>query len=389
MYTLLLAIIYVAFVSTGLPDSLLGAAWPSMRSSYEVPLSYAGIISILVTVCIICSSLMAGAVSRRVGTPLVAALSVLLSALAMLGYAQADSFWELCLFSIPYGFAAGAIDTVLNNYVALNYSARHMSWLHAVWGVGASISPLIMSCSLRWSNDWQNGYWFIGGMQLVLATALLLSLPLWKSNKETPDKSSTVKDNEVGNWAALKTPGVIFVLLAFFSYGAIEIAASLWAASYLEDIRGLGKVAAAGYAGLFFFGVMSGRFLGGIIAPYCSERNQIIGGAAFLMLGALLLWLPVASNIPVLAGLLIVGMGGAPICPALFHAIPRYFGEANSMSITGLEMAFSYLGASLMPPLLGLVAEFAGLGIYPLYLAFWGIFVIFMMMFLKRSLNQV
>ncbi len=385
MYALLLVIIYFAFVSTGLPDSLLGAAWPSMRSSYEVPLSYAGIISILVTVCIICSSLMAGAVSRKLGTPLVSALSVLLSALAMLGYAQADSFWELCLFSIPYGFAAGAIDTALNNYVSLNYSARHMSWLHAVWGVGASISPFIMSCSLRWSHDWQNGYWVVGGMQLGLAIILLLSLPLWKKSKAStaPSDSST---EAVGNWAALKTPGVIFVLLAFFSYGAIEIAASLWAASYLEEIRHLSKVAAAGYAGLFFFGVMSGRFISGVIAPYCSERHQIVGGAGVLLIGATLLWLPVASNIPVLAGLLIVGMGGAPICPALFHAIPRYFGEANSLSITGLQMAFSYLGATIMPPLLGLLAEFVGLGIYPLYLAFWGVFVFFMMRFLKRAL---
>ncbi len=386
MYALLLVIIYFAFVSTGLPDSLLGAAWPSMRSSYEVPLSYAGIISILVTICIISSSLMAGAVSRKLGTPLVSALSVLLSAFAMLGYAQADSFWELCLFSIPYGFAAGAIDTALNNYVSLNYSARHMSWLHAVWGVGASISPFIMSCSLRWSNDWQNGYWVVGGLQLGLAIILLLSLPLWK-RKPAAQANPSPNQEKIGNWAALKTPGVIFVLLTFFSYGAIEIAASLWAASYLEEIRNMGKVAAAGYAGLFFFGVMSGRFLSGIIAPYCSERHQIIGGAFVLMFGAILLWLPVQSNIPVLAGLLIVGMGGAPICPALFHAIPRYFGEANSMSITGLQMAFSYLGATLMPPMLGILAEFVGLGIYPIYLAFWGIFAILMMRFLKRALN--
>ncbi len=393
MYHLLLLVIYLAFFSLGLPDALLGASWPAMRSSFEVSLSYAGIISLLVTVCIIISSLSASVIARKLGTPRLVVGSAMLSAAAMLGYAQADSLLELCLYSIPYGLAAGAIDTSLNNYASLHYSARHMSWLHGVWGLGASTSPLIMSLTLSLSGTWQSGYLTVGLLQLVLALALLLSMPLWKkSGQEQPsDPASAARDaaaahekESQGNLAALRTRGVLPVLMCFFAYGALEIAGGLWAASYLREVKQLSLVQASGYASLYFAGIVGGRFLNGVIAPYCSEKTQIYSGVGLMLLGALLLALPVDSLLLPIAGLLLVGIGGAPICPALFHAIPRYFGEQKSFAITGLQMAFSYIGASLMPPLMGVLAEFAGLAIYPYYLGFWAFFVLVMMMQLRR-----
>ncbi len=387
MYSLLLLAIYFAFLSMGLPDALLGAAWPSMRASFEVPLSYAGIISMLVTLCIIISSLSAASLTRRLGRARLVFASALLSALSLMGYAQADSIVELALFSIPYGLAAGAIDTSLNNYVALHYSARHMSWLHGIWGIGAATSPIIMSLSLSQYGEWQMGYWIVAALQLTIALGLLLCIPLWKEEKSAPapaDERETPRP--MGNIAALKTPGVLCVLMCFFAYGSLEVAGGLWAASYLVDCKGLSPALASGYASLYFMGVVGGRFLCGFVAPYCSERRQILSGVGLMLLGVLLLLLPHVAL--VMLGLFLIGVGGAPICPALFHAIPRYFGEERSLAITGLQMAFSYLGASLMPPFMGLLAELAGLGIYPLYLGFWSGFVLLMMILLGRSLGQ-
>ncbi len=379
----------------GLPDALLGSAWPSMRSDFHVSLSYAGIISLIVTVCIVISSLSAQWLTQRLGTVRIVVLSAFLSAGAMMAYANADSLLWLCLFSIPYGLAAGSIDTVLNNYVALHYSARHMSWLHAVWGVGASTSPLIMGLSLTYSGQWQGGYWAVGMLQLLLAIALCLSMPLWKkkpahteeSDSEEPDSEEPESIEKVNNIVALRTPGVIFVLMCFFAYGAIEVAASLWAASFLVEVKGLTFASASVFASLYFAGIILGRFLNGVIAPYCSAKKQIIGGAFLILMGVALLYVPVSGAMLSVTGLLLIGIGGAPICPALFHVIPRYFGEAKSMAIAGLQMAFSYIGASLMPPVLGLLAEYTGLMVYPAYLAFWAGFVLLMQWCLARTVK--
>ncbi len=391
MYQLLLAILYFAFLSTGLPDALLGSAWPAMRSEFNVTLSYAGIISLIVTVCIVISSLSARWVTQKLGAARIVALSAFLSAGSMIAYANADSLLWLCLFAIPYGLAAGCIDTVLNNYVSLHYSARHMSWLHAVWGVGASASPLIMGLSLTYSNQWQTGYWVVGILQIFIAIILCLSIPIWKKKSERIIASSDERLQEtdkVSNIVALRTPGVIFVLMCFFAYGAIEVAASLWAASFLVEMKGLSFAYSSFYASLFFVGVILGRFLNGVIAPYCPAKKQITGGAFLILLGVLLLYAPALSAVWSVVGLLLIGIGGAPICPALFYVIPHHFGEAKSMTIAGLQMAFSYIGASLMPPVLGLLAEYTGLMIYPAYLAFWACFVLLMQWGLARTVKE-
>ncbi len=389
MYSFLLFVIYFAFFSMGLPDTLLGAAWPSMRNSFDVPLSYAGIISIIVTICIIISSLSVSWLGRRIRISRVVIISGILSALSMLGYAQASSIWEIVLFSIPYGLSAGAIDTSLNNYVAITYSARHMSWLHGVWGVGASTSPIIMSLSISNTGQWQSGYWVVFLLQLCIAVGLMMSSRLWKISKNNPSSSTEHKNGPktTSNMTALKTPGVIFILMSFFAYGALEIAGGLWAASYLHDVKDFSIIDASGYASLYFVGIVGGRFLGGVVAPYCSDRAQIFYGVACMILGVVLLILPFTPEYVVLVSLLIIGLGGAPICPALFHAIPRYFGKEKSLNIMGLQMAFSYIGASLMPPLMGILAEIAGLRIYPYYLGFWSIFILLMMIMLNRRLK--
>ncbi len=391
MYQLLLVILYFAFLSMGLPDALLGSAWPSMRSDFHVSLSYAGIISLIVTVCIVISSLSAQWLTQRLGTVRIVVLSAFLSAGSMIAYANADSLLWLCLFSIPYGLAAGSIDTVLNNYVSLNYSARHMSWLHAVWGVGASTSPLIMGLSLTYSGQWQGGYWAVGMLQLLIAIVLCLSMPIWRKKPANTDESTNDEPEsaeKVNNIVALRTPGVIFVLMCFFAYGAIEVAASLWAASFLVEVKGLTFASASVFASLYFAGIILGRFLNGLIAPYCSAKKQIIGGAFLILIGVALLYVPVSSATLSVTGLLLIGIGGAPICPALFHVIPQYFGEAKSMAIAGLQMAFSYIGASLMPPVLGLCAEYTGLMVYPAYLAFWAGFVLLMQWSLARTVKK-
>ncbi len=376
MYQLLLVILYLAFLSTGLPDALLGAAWPSMRSEFNVSLSYAGLISAIVTICIVLSSLSVQRVVRWLGSARLVVLSAFLSAISMLGYAYADSLAWLCLLAIPYGLSAGAIDAVLNNYVALHYSARHMSWLHGVWGLGAAASPIIMGYGLSYSGQWQVAYLLVGGLQVLVATALCLSIPFWKNARSSD--APTPSADLVSNGAVLRTPGVIFVLMSFFAYGAIEVAASLWAASYLVEVKQLSYAKASSYASLYFVGILLGRFLNGLVAPYCSTKNQIVVGALLIILGAVFLYMPVDRDYVSLIGLLLIGLGGAPICPALFHVIPRYFGKAKSMAIAGLQLAFSYIGASLMPPVLGLLAEYVGLIAYPAYLGFWAVFVIMM-----------
>ncbi len=383
MYQVLLIILYLAFLSTGLPDALLGSAWPSMRSDFNVSLSYAGLISAIVTICIVISSLSVQYLVRCLGSARVVVLSAFLSAVAILGYAHADSLTWLCLLAIPYGLSAGSIDAVLNNYVALHYSARHMSWLHGVWGLGAAASPIIMGYSLSHYGQWQAAYFLVGGLQLLVATALCLSLPLWKKMSAAPTPSEDVPE-KVSNWQALRTTGVAHVLMCFFAYGAIEVAASLWAASYLVEVKQLSHATAATYASIYFVGILLGRFINGLVAPHCTTKSQIVIGSLLIILGVVLLYLPVESSYFSLAALLLIGMGGAPICPALFHAIPRYFGKAKSMTIAGLQLAFSYIGASLMPPILGFLAEHVGLIAYPAYLAFWAVFVILMQLRLAK-----
>ena len=366
MVSLLLAVIYLAFIGLGLPDSLLGSAWPVMHLQLNAPLSFAGVISMLIAGCTIVSSLLSDRLTRRFGAGKVTAVSTALTAAALFGFSLSNRVWMVCLWAIPYGLGAGAIDAALNNYVALHYSSRHMSWLHCFWGLGASISPHIMGFCLTVTGRWQSGYRTVGAIQIVLTAMLFLSLPLWRgSETETPDGSP---DRPLGLRGALRIPGVPAILLAFFAYCGAESSAGLWASSYLVKIRGVEPETAASFASLFYLGITIGRFVNGFIAGRAGDRRMIRVGAAMMGLAALLILLPTARQMPALAGLLLFGLGCAPVYPSIIHATPAHFGRENSQAVIGVQMAGAYVGSTLLPPLFGLLANLLSLRLYSVWL---------------------
>ena len=367
MVSLLLAIIYLSFISLGLPDSLLGSAWPVMRAELAAPLSFAGVISMIIASGTIVSSLLSERLTRRLGTGLVTAGSVALTAAALFGFSVSPSLAALCLWAVPYGLGAGAIDAALNNYVALHYSSRHMSWLHCFWGVGASISPYIMAAALSRTGQWQLGYRTVSLIQIVLTVLLFLSLPLWRKTAA----GEPAGDNAplLGLRGAVRIPGVPNILLAFFAYCGAETTAGLWASSYLAGVRGVAPETAAGFASLFYLGITFGRFLNGFVADRLGDRRMIRIGALVMGAGTLLILLPLPSPLPALAGLLIFGLGCAPVYPSIIHATPLNFGAENSQAIIGVQMASAYVGTTFMPPLFGLLANAISLRLFPLFLA--------------------
>ena len=367
MFSLLLAIIYLSFISLGLPDSLLGSAWPVMRAELAAPLSFAGVISMIIASGTIVSSLLSERLTRRLGTGLVTAGSVALTAAALFGFSVSPSLAALCLWAVPYGLGAGAIDAALNNYVALHYSSRHMSWLHCFWGVGASISPYIMAAALSRTGQWQLGYRAVSLIQIVLTVLLFLSLPLWRKTAA----GEPAGDNAplLGLRGAVRIPGVPNILLAFFAYCGAETTAGLWASSYLAGVRGVAPKTAAGFASLFYLGITFGRFLNGFVADRLGDRRMIRIGTLVMGAGTLLILLPLPSPLPALAGLLIFGLGCAPVYPSIIHATPLNFGAENSQAIIGVQMASAYVGTTFMPPLFGLLANAISLRLFPLFLA--------------------
>lgn len=377
MHSLLLAIIYVAFVSLGLPDSLVGAGWPTMQRDLAVPVAYAGFLTVVIAVGTILSSLASERLTRRFGAGVVTAVSVGTTAGALLGFSAASSFWALCLWAIPYGLGAGAVDAALNNYVALHYAARHMNWLHSFWGVGASISPFIMSWSLTAGLGWTTAYRSVGIIQVVLTLALLLTLPLWgrvravtrESPVETADEDVATTGGHVPLSRALRIPGVAQILVAFFAYCALESTAMLWAATYLVSDRGVDAATAAAFASLFLLGITAGRFLAGFFADRIGDRVLIRGGFVAVGVGAALMALPVGTTVPALVGLVIAGLGSAPIYPAIIHSTPANFGRDNSQAVIGIQMAAAYTGSTLAPPTFGVLSTWSGLWILPLYVA--------------------
>ncbi len=370
VYSLLLAIIYIAFISLGLPDSLVGAGWPVMHQDLGVPIAFAGIITMIIAGGTILSSLASERITRRFGVGLVTAVSVGMTAAALVGFSVSDSFWMLCLWAIPYGLGAGAVDAALNNYVALHYAARHMNWLHACWGLGASISPFIMSFALTQDLGWSSAYLIIGVVQAVLTFGLLLSIPLWKKvNPLTTADESGKHATHVPLAQALRIRGVWLILTAFFAYCALESTAILWASTYLVTDRGVDAATAAAFASLFLLGVTAGRFLAGFFADRVGDRWMIRRGFLTVGLGIVLLLLPVQTTVLALAGLVIAGLGCAPIYPAIIHSTPVNFGRRNSQAIIGVQMAAAYTGSTLAPPLFGALSAGTGMWIFPLFLA--------------------
>ncbi len=373
MYSLLLSIIYFAFISLGLPDSLVGAGWPVMHDDLGVPIAYAGIITMIIASGTIVSSLMSDRLTRKLGTGLVTALSVALTAAALVGFSTSDSFWLLCLWAIPYGLGAGAVDAALNNYVALHYSSRHMSWLHAFWGVGASISPFIMSYALTEGLGWAAGYRIVGIIQIALTVLLFIAIPLWrKVNPDIPQdhdvQEGTPTAKPLSLRGALRIPGVPLILLAFLAYCALESTAMIWSATYLVQDRGVTVETAAAFASFFLLGITAGRFLSGVIADKLGDRQLIRYGFLLIGLGALMIALPLETSVFALAGLVFAGFGAAPVYPAIIHSTPENFGRHNSQAIIGIQMAAAYTGSTLMPPLFGVLGTWLGMWIFPFYI---------------------
>ncbi len=368
MVSLLLAVIYAAFISLGLPDALLGAAWPIMHTQMNVPLSYAGIVTFVIAMGTVVSSLMSDRLTLKLGAGRVTALSVSLTALALLGFSFSNQYWMLLLFAIPYGLGAGSVDAALNNYVALHYSSRHMSWLHCMWGVGCSIGPSIMGWALSGgSQNWPLGYRVVGLMQLALTAVILLSLPLWKGRgTQTSSDDKPVKPMSIAE--LVKLPGAKEIMLTFFCYCALESTAGLWASSFLVFHHGLDKETAAACASLFYIGITAGRALNGFIADRFTDTQLTRAGFVLMALGALVLLLPL-GQLAAMAGLIILGAGCAPTYPCIIHATPIRFGREKSQAFIGVQMASAYLGTTLMPPLFGLIANHISVGLYPAYMA--------------------
>ncbi|MFG6336144.1 MAG: MFS transporter [Lachnospiraceae bacterium] len=368
MFQLLLVVIYLAFISLGLPDSLLGSAWPVMYREFSVQVSYAGGISMIIAAGTIVSSLQSDRLTKKFGTGKVTALSVLMTAAALFGFSISHSYAALCLWAVPYGLGAGSVDASLNNYVALYYASRHMSWLHCMWGVGASLGPYIMGYALTGGQGWNMGYLYIAILQIVLTAILLFSLPLWKKRTaEGTDHSGEANAKPLSLRQIFSIPGAKEIMVTFFCYCALEQTAGLWASSYLVLQRGLSAETAAGFAGLFYIGITAGRAAGGFLTMKLNDTQMIRLGQGLILCGAVLLLLPFGER-TALCGLVITGLGCAPIYPSVIHATPAHFGADKSQAVIGVQMASAYMGTCLMPPVFGFLANHIGAFLYPVFL---------------------
>ena len=367
MFTLILALTYICFISLGLPDSLLGSAWPVMQQQMNVPVSYAGIVSMIICLNTIISSLMSNFLIHKLGIGRIIAISIATTAVALFGFSVSSQYWMLLLWAIPYGLGAGCVDSVLNNYAALHFKSQHMSWLHCMWGVGASISPYIMSFALIGLDNWHHGYLIVSVIQIVLSFFIFMTVPLWKnapsadSEAEEPDsKPLTVRQ-------ILAIPGATVCFLTFFGYCALELTSSLWASSYLVQARGVSAEVASGCASLFYIGMTLGRAINGFLAMRFSDRFLIRLGLGVIFGGIMLVFVPVHAMFAC-AGFVIIGLGCAPVYPCIIHMTPDLFGKDKSQAIIGVQIAFAYTGFCIMPPLFGLIANHISISLLPPYL---------------------
>ena len=368
MFQLLLGIIYLSFISLGLPDGLLGSAWPSIYPQFQVPVSYAGILSMIISLGTIVSSLQSDRLTRKLGTGKVMAVSVGLTAAALFGFSVSSSFWMLCLWAVPYGLGAGSVDASLNNYVALHYESRDMRWLHCMWGVCAAVGPYIMGFALTGGMSWNAGYRIVAVLQLLLTLILVFSLPLWKKRPGTVvSGGQEVAARSLSLKEILRIPGAKEVFIAFFCYCALEQTAGLWASSYLHLFKGVPSESAAFYASMFYIGITAGRALSGFLTMRFSDVQMIRMGCGIIGAGGLILLLPLGAEVS-LAGLIVVGLGCAPVYPCVIHSTPDHFGAENSQAIIGVQMASAYVGSCLMPPVFGFLANHISVSLLPFYL---------------------
>ena len=365
MTTLLLAVIYLAFISLGLPDALLGSAWPAMRVDLAAPLSGAGMLALLISACTVVSSLLSDRLTRRFGTGRLVTLSVIVSALSLLGFSLSRSFAVLFLLAVPYGLAAGCIDAALNNYVALHYASRHMSWLHCMWGVGTIVGPQVMGAALAGGMPWQRGYMTVSMIQGCIALVMLSSMSLWKIHKS--QNAAADGGRALSLRETLSIPGAKSVMLMFLFYCAAEQSALLWGSSYLAGHVGMAADRAASMGSLFCIGITVGRAVSGFVTMKLEDDTMIRLGLGIMLAAAAMMLLPLGETAAV-CGLVLFGVGCAPIYPCTIHATPGRFGEENSQALVGVQMASAYVGTCLAPPLFGVLAQWIGVSILPLYL---------------------
>ncbi|WP_456290426.1 MFS transporter [Paenibacillus sp. AK002] len=394
--TFFLLIIYLAFISLGLPDSLLGVAWPAMQPDIGAAFESAGLLSMMVTGGTIVSSLFSGSVIERFGTGIVTLISCLLTASALLGFSFAPSLFWLILLAIPLGLGAGAVDAGLNNYVANHYKAHHMSWLHCFWGVGATLGPIIMSYSMGTDNAWRDGYYTVSILQFVLVFILLLTLPLWKivASRHQPQD---MQDVHTGTDSAsrgeamvqkrgnpLQIKGVKVTLLVFLFYCGVEMTVGLWGASFLVGARGLPLETAAVWVSMYYGGITVGRFITGFVTLKINNLTLIRAGQVTAIAGAVLLLLPLHPYLS-LIGLIVIGLGLAPIFPCMLHETPARFGRAQSSRIMGYQMAVAYTGTTILPPLFGIVAAQISIGLFPIVILLFAL----IMMLSSEKVNGI
>lgn len=365
MFTLLLLVIYMAFISLGLPDSLLGSAWTVMRLDLGADLSLAGIISMIISAGTILSSFYSARLIKGIGTGKVTLLSVLMTAGALLGFAMLPSFWWLCVMAVPLGLGAGSVDAALNNFVALHCQAKHMSWLHCFWGVGATAGPIIMSFYLNSTGGWRNGYFTISMIQFALTAVLFFTLGWWKIFEKGEENEK--KEEEINTKGALKLKGAKLALTAFFCYCAAEAATGLWGSSFLVQAKGMSADSAARGISLFYGGITVGRFLSGFLTMRMNNRQLIRMGTIICAAGTISLLMPLPPYAAI-GGLALIGLGCAPIYPSMLHETPNRFGKENSQSLMGIQMGFAYIGNISMPPLMGVLASKFTVHLFPVFI---------------------
>ena len=401
MFSILLLMIYLAFISLGLPDALLGSAWPIMYQEFAVPVSYSGTVFMIICGGTICSSLNSEKLNRRFGTGKITAISVLLTAIALFGFSISHSFFMLCLFAIPYGLGAGSVDAALNHYVALHYSSRHMSWLHCMWGLGASVGPYIMGFVLQRGEPWNRGYLIVSIIQFILAIILFCSLSLWKKNpeelkenaastakqeapKQEAPKQEAPKQRALSLREVFAIPGAKESLASFYGYCALEQTVGLWAGSFMVLALGMEEKLAASYVALFYFGITFGRFLSGFFTMKWKDEQMVLGGSAIVFFGIFLLFTPWSKAL-VLPALILIGLGCAPVYPSVIHSTPYNFGVEHSSALIGAQMASAYVGTLIMPPLFGVLGRSFSMKLFPYY----SMFLLLFMVFTYRRMLQV
>ena len=374
----------MSFVSLGLPDSMLGAAWPTMFVDFGVPVSYAGIVSAIIALGTVVSSLASDRVTRKLGAAKTTAISTAITAVALLGFSLSNSFWLICIISIPYGLGAGSIDAALNNYVSLHFASRHMSWLHCMWGVGSAIGPVVMGSVLTNGGRWDTGYLIVAIIQIVISAILFISLPIWKRPLRdgiTPEEKRTDKPLSLKEVVSLK--GAKAVMITFFCYCSLEVTATLWASSYLNLNRGIDADTAAIWGSLYVLGITVGRAVSGFITIKLNDTQMTRLGEGIMLLGIVLFFIPL--DVCALVGLVVFGLGSAPIYPCIIHSTPARFGADKSQALIGVQMAAAYVGTCLMPSLFGLIANHISIAYFPWYVGALTVIMVIMFEFYNKK----